>query len=143
MLTEYAVLRARVSTKDQEKEGFSIPAQCSLLRHYAASRSIVIVAEFVDAESSKAGDGDGFTRMVQFLRKHPACRTILVEKTDRLYRNQKDLVTIDELDVEIHFVKENVTISSSSRSSEKFMHGLKVLMAKNYVDNRPRKRLKG
>jgi site-specific DNA recombinase len=45
--------------------------------------------------------------MVQYLKKHKAtCRTILVEKTDRLYRNPKDWVTLDELDVEIHFVKE-------------------------------------
>src|ERR1700730_4627258 len=138
-----AVLRARVSTKDQEKEGFSIPAQCCLLRDYAASRGISIVAEFVDAESSKVGNGDGFTRMVQYLKKHPTCRMILVEKTDRLYRNQKDLVTIDELDVEIHFVKENVTLSSASRSSEKFMHGMRVLMAKNYVDNLSEETLKG
>src|ERR1700678_1699502 len=87
-----AVLRARVSSKDQEKEGFSIPAQLRLLRDYAASRGIVLVAEFIDAESSKAGDSSGFTRMVQYLKKHPACRTILAEKTDRLYRNPKDWV---------------------------------------------------
>src|SRR5271170_559795 len=97
-----AVLRARVSTKDQEKEGFSIPAQRNLLRDYAASRRMVIVEEFVDAESSKVGNGDGFKTMVQYLKKHPNCRTILVEKTDRLYRNQKDWVTLDELGVEIH-----------------------------------------
>ncbi len=30
-----AVLYARVSSKDQEKEGFSIPAQLRLLREYA------------------------------------------------------------------------------------------------------------
>ena len=35
----------------------------------------------------------------------------------------------------IHFVKENAIVSKASRSSEKFMHGIKVLMAKNYVDN--------
>jgi len=44
-------------------------------------------------------------------------------------------VTIDELNLEIHFVKENVILSHDSRSSEKFMHGIKVLMAKNYIDN--------
>jgi hypothetical protein len=38
--------------------------------------------------------------MVRFLRKHPTVRT-LVEKTDRLYRNLKDWVTIDELEVEV------------------------------------------
>ena len=36
---------------------------------------------------------------------------LLVEKTDRLYRNLKDWVTVDELDVEIHFPKEGVVLS--------------------------------
>ena len=35
----------------------------------------------------------------------------------------------------VHFVKENAVVSKDSRSSDKFMHGIKVLMAKNYVDN--------
>ena len=138
-----AVMRVRVSSPDQEKDGFSIPAQCSLLREYAASHGIIIVEEFVDAESSRIGDGDGFTRMVLYLKRHPAVRVILVEKTDRLYRNPKDWVTIDELDVEIRFVKEGQIVSSSSRSSEKFVHGLKVLMAKNFCDNLSEETLKG
>jgi DNA invertase Pin-like site-specific DNA recombinase len=45
---------------------------------------------------------------------------LLVEKTDRLYRNLKDWVSIDDLDLEIHFVKENVALSPGSRSAEKF-----------------------
>ena len=36
---------------------------------------------------------------------------MLVEKTDRLYRNLKDWVTMDELDVEMHFPKEGVVLS--------------------------------
>ena len=68
---------------------------------------------------------------------------LLVEKTDRLYRNLKDWVTIDELDVEIHFLKEGVVLSRDSRSSEKFMHGIKVLMAKNYIDNLSEETRKG
>lgn len=42
---------------------------------------------------------------------------------------------MDDLDLEIHFIKENVVLSRDARSSEKFMHGIKVLMAKNYIDN--------
>ena len=68
---------------------------------------------------------------------------LLVEKTDRLYRNLKDWVTVDELEVEIHFPKESVVLSPDSRSSEKFMHGIKVLMAKNYVDNLSEETRKG
>lgn len=67
----------------------------------------------------------------------------MVEKTDRLYRNLKDWVTVDELGVEIHFVKENVVLSGESRSSEKFMHGIKVLVAKNYIDNLSEETRKG
>ena len=73
--------------------------------------------------------------MLKFLARNRSCRALLVEKTDRLYRNLKDWVSIDELELEIHLVKENVVPSHSSRSAEKFMHGIKVLMAKNYIDN--------
>src|SRR5262245_6380545 len=73
--------------------------------------------------------------MVAFARTNRGRLIVLVEKTDRLYRNLRDWVTIDELDVEIHFGKENVVLSPESRSHEKFMHGIKVLMAKNYVEN--------
>jgi len=53
----------------------------------------------------------------------------------RLYRNLRDWVTIDELDAGSHFITENVVLSPESPSHEKFMHGIKVLMAKNYVEN--------
>lgn len=81
--------------------------------------------------------------MVKYLRKHPGVRVVLVEKTDRLYRKLKDWVTLDELDVEIHLAKEGVILSQDSRSSEKFMHGIKVLMAKNYIDNLSEEARKG
>ena len=52
-----------------------------------------------------------------------------------VYRNIRDWVTIDDLGVTVHLVKEGQTVSQASRSTDKFMHGIKVLMAKNYVDN--------
>src|ERR1022692_2272551 len=86
-----AVLRARVSSKEQEEEGFSLPAQIRPLQEYATRNGIVIVQEFVDVESAKTGGRPGFNEMVAYLKKnHATCRTILVEKTDRLYRNIKD-----------------------------------------------------
>ncbi|ESZ05711.1 resolvase [Mesorhizobium sp. L2C089B000] len=138
-----ALLYARVSSKEQEKEGFSIPAQCKLLREYALQRQFGIVEEYVDVETAKNTGRTNFGEMVKYLRKHPGVRVILVEKTDRLYRNLKDWVTLDELDVEIHLAKEGVVLSRDSRSSEKFMHGIKVLMAKNYIDNLSEEARKG
>jgi hypothetical protein len=40
----------------------------------------------------------------------------LVEKTDRLYRNFRDCVTLEDLDVEIHLPKEGQIISKDSKS---------------------------
>lgn len=143
METRTAVKYGRVSSKEQEKEGFSIPAQWKLLDKYAKAERLKIVQEFVDVETAKKPGRPGFEQMVKFLRRSPSVRVLIVEKTDRLYRNLKDYVTMDELALEIHFVKENVVLSKDSRSSEKFMHGIKVLMAKNYIDNLSEETRKG
>jgi hypothetical protein len=39
--------------------------------------------------------------VIAALKADPSCRTILVEKTDRLYRNIKDWMTVDDLGVPI------------------------------------------
>jgi site-specific DNA recombinase len=138
-----AVLYARVSSKEQDKEGFSIPAQLKLLKEYAAAHGFMVAQEYVDVETAKQTGRAAFGKMVAYLKAHPGVRVLLVEKTDRLYRNLKDWVTVDDLDVEIHFPKEGVVLSRESRSSEKFMHGIKVLMAKNYIDNLSEEARKG
>ena len=100
-----AVIYARVSSKEQEKEGFSIPAQLKLLQEYAAAQGFSVAQEYVDVETAKQTGRAAFSEMVAYLRAHPVVRTLLVEKTDRLYRNLKDWVTVDELEVENHFSK--------------------------------------
>jgi DNA invertase Pin-like site-specific DNA recombinase len=119
----WAVLYARVSSKDQEREGFSIPAQLKLLRQYAREHGLTVVREFVDVETAKQTGRTGFGQMLAFLKAEPSCHTILVEKTDRLYRNLKDWVRLDDLPLEIHLVKEATILSPESRSNEKFMQG--------------------
>jgi site-specific DNA recombinase len=138
-----AVIYARVSSKEQEKEGFSIPAQLKLLKEYAVAQGFAVAQEYVDIETAKQTGRTAFGEMVAYFKAHPSVRVMLVEKTDRLYRNLKDWVTVDELDVEIHLPKEGVVLSRESRSSEKFMHGIKVLMAKNYIDNLSEEARKG
>jgi site-specific DNA recombinase len=133
--TRTAVAYLRVSSREQEKEGFSIPAQQRRLRAYAAEHDLRVLREFVDVETAKRAGRTQFQEPVRFLKKSPSCRTLLVEKTDRRYRNLKDYVPLDELDLDVHFVKENVVLTPDSRSAGKFMHGIKVLMAKNYIDN--------
>ncbi len=131
-----AVLYARVSSREQEREGFSIPAQQACLKKYANDNGFAIVQEFIDVETAKKTGRTAFTQLLALLKKKGAkAPVVLVEKTDRLYRNLKDWVALDEMRVDVHFVKEGIVVSEESRSSEKFIHGIKVLMAKNYVDN--------
>ena len=92
--------------------------------------------EFVDVESAKQSGRVNFGEMLSvFENRIHDCRIILVEKTDRLYRNFKDYVIIDELGIEVRLVKENSVVSNTSRASEKLMHGMKVLIAKHFIDN--------
>src|SRR5580704_8367260 len=91
-----AVLYARVSSRDQEREGFSIPAQIKFLRDYAEKHDIRVVREFIEAQTAKIAGRKRFDEMVSFLRARRDCRIILVEKTDRLYRNFQDMVTLED-----------------------------------------------
>ncbi len=79
-----AVLYARVSSKDQEREGYSIPAQLKLLREYAQKNDFQILREFIDVETAKTTGRKQFSEMVRFFRENPSCRVVMVEKTDRL-----------------------------------------------------------
>ena len=67
----------------------------------------------------------------------------ILAKSTLLYRNFRDYVTLNELDLEVHLVKEGEVLSRQSRSHQKFIHGIKVLMAKNYVDNLSEETRKG
>ncbi len=49
----HAVICARVSSKEQEKEGFSIPSQLKLLKEYAAAQGFAVAQEYVDVETAK------------------------------------------------------------------------------------------
>lgn len=126
----------RVSSERQEQEGFSIPAQKKLIEEYARRHQIELVNIFEETQSAKAAGRTEFNELANKLLDGDV-KTVLVEKTDRLYRNMKDYTALDfeHLNLEIHFVKENIVLSKNSKSNEKFVHGIKVLMAKNYSDN--------
>jgi DNA invertase Pin-like site-specific DNA recombinase len=65
-----------------------------------------------------------FKEMLDFVKTNPDVQNLLVEKTDRLYRNLRDYISLDELSVAVHLVKEGEVISDNSKSSAKFMHGI-------------------
>lgn len=130
-----AVLYARVSSREQEQEGFSIPAQVNLLKEYAERKNITIVKEFKEAETAKISGRTEFNNMIAFLKEYSDIKDVLVEKTDRMYRNFKDYLVIDDLNLNIHFVKEGGIFNKDSKSHDKLIHEIKLVIAKNYIDN--------
>ena len=141
--TRVAVGYIRVSSDEQRTEGFSIPAQRELIRQYAAHHSITLLHEYEETETAKRAGRRAFGAMVAFLKRHGRCRTVLVEKLDRLTRNILDLGTLEGLGIEIHFIKEHQVYSPTSRSSDKLMVGIRTVIAKNYSDNLSEETRKG
>jgi len=141
-----AVAYIRVSSQEQKEEGFSLPAQQKLLVDYSVKQGFQIVRDFADVETAKQTGRTQFNIMLRCLQENPDVKHLLVEKVDRLYRNIKDWLTIDEFIQQglfLHFVKEGQVIDRDAHSGEKFMHGIRVLMAKWYVDNLSEETKKG
>jgi len=130
-----ALIYTCVSSREQQQEGFSLGAQAKLLREYADRSGLQIVKGFEDVETAKASGRTQFSEMVTWFKRNRSCRILLVEKTDRLYRNFRDAVTLEDLDIEIHFVKEGSAVSKDSRSQTRLIQGIHLVMARNYSEN--------
>ncbi len=135
-----AVLFCRVSSKDQEDSGYSLPSQEKLLTEYAEARGFGIAKIFSLSESAGGGkQRKMFLQMLDYLKEHKI-KVLVVEKTDRLTRNMKDAVAVnswieDDDEKQVHFVKENFVLSRNSKSNDKFIWGIKVTTAQYYLDN--------
>lgn len=143
-----AIIFARVSSKAQEDEGYSLDSQLKLLRGYCQSNELTIVKEFrITETASKQQHRKAFHDLLIYIAKERICHFV-VEKTDRLTRNYKDAASIDDwLENDerrvLHIVKENLQISKNARSHAKFMWGFMIAWAKQYTDNLREEAMKG
>lgn len=134
------VLLARVSSREQEVEGYSLPAQVRLLKDYCLRKDLVILKIFQISESASGKkQRELFNEVMEYIAKNKV-KVLVCEKVDRLTRNFKDAVMIDdwlETDEhhEVHLVKDSLVLHKYSRSQEKLNWGLRVLFAKNQIDN--------
>jgi DNA invertase Pin-like site-specific DNA recombinase len=135
-----AVIYARVSSREQEETGYSLPAQEKLLREYAERKGFEVVKVFSISESASGKrQRQIFNEMLSFVKKNDI-KIILCEKVDRLTRNLKDAVLIDEwlekdAERQVHLVKDSLILHKNSRSQEKLNWGIRVILAKNYIEN--------
>ena len=129
------VIYARVSTKDQEREGYSIPSQLLLLREYAQKHRFEVIQEFIESESAGKAGRSKLGQMVELLKRDHSITAILVEKVDRLYRNFKDQVMLADMGIDIHFVKDGRIIGKDSKPSDKLVHDIETAQARYYLNN--------
>lgn len=93
---------ARVSSREQEREGFSLDVQEQALKHWAERNGGEIVELFRIAETaSKTKERTTFKSMLSYARKHAnQLDGVLFFKVDRAARNLFDYVELERLEEE-------------------------------------------
>ena len=133
-----AVLYCRVSSKEQEEAGYSLPAQQKFLNEYAERSSLRVSSVFSISESANGKvKRKIFDEMMRYVTKH-RISNLIVETTDRLTRNFSDVPVLDRWVLEdsnhrIHLAKEGCMLDKYSKSHEWFMWRVKVATAEYYV----------
>lgn len=136
-----AVILARVSTKRQEEEGLSLKdIQLPVLRQYAKDHGFSVAEkdEFVFQESADSKIRKKFDLMIDYVKKNKDISTIITYRVDRITRNFRDAVSLDNLrteyDKEIHFVNDKLVINKKSSGRDIQDWDLKVFLAKQTIN---------
>jgi DNA invertase Pin-like site-specific DNA recombinase len=137
-MNKKAVGYCRVSSKEQEETGYSLPAQEKLVREYAEKMGFELIKVFSISESASGKvQRKTFKEMMYFVKLHKI-PVIIVETTDRLTRNFKECIEIDDWinsneENEVHLVKEGTILHKNANSNDWFMWRVKVSTAEYYV----------
>jgi site-specific DNA recombinase len=143
-----AVIIARVSTKGQEGEGYSLESQVKSMTAYCLVNNLSIKSVYKIAETAgKSEQRKIFQQAMKFIADNDI-KHLIVEKVDRHVRNLHDAVdTHDWLMSDearrVHFIKDSLVMHKNSRSQEWLNWGIRVVMAKNYIDNLREEAMKG
>lgn len=134
-----AVILARVSTMRQEKEGLSLEdIQLPMLRDYAKENGFDVEKEFVFSESADSKIRKKFNEMISFAKKSKEIKAIICYRVDRITRNFRDAVLIDELRLEhgkeIHFVHDRLVICKDTIGRDITDWDTKVYLAKQFLN---------
>jgi DNA invertase Pin-like site-specific DNA recombinase len=133
----FAILSSICIPKEQE-EGYSIEAQKHRLHDYCKRKKLQVLKVFEIVESSTRGDRSKFMEMVAFARRYKEPIAIVADKVDRVQRSFREFPVLDDLihrgSIELHFNTENYLIHKDSRSTDRTMWSMSVLMAQSYAD---------
>lgn len=130
------VALARVSSREQEREGFSLEVQEEALIRYVKQQGGTILRLFKIAETaSKRDERRTFREMIAFAKKHCAeLDGLLFYKVDRAARNLFDYVELERLesDYEVPFI--SVSQPTESNPAGRMMRRTLANMASFYTE---------
>lgn len=133
-----AIILARVSDPKQQ-EGHSIDAQLQRVTDYVERRGFIVNKQFSFQETASHKIRKNFEEIIKFIGESEEPVAIVADTVDRITRNFRDAVRIDELrfqgKVEIHCLRENLIISKTSNSTDILRWDMGVMFAKNYILN--------
>ncbi len=144
-----AVIYLRVSTakqvhRDDDPDGYSLPAQREACDRKAESLDAEVVAVFVDrGESAKTADRREFQKMLAFVKQQGDIDYVILDKVDRFARNRRDdaniMFELKTVGTSLISVKENIDETPGGQ----LLHAIMAGIAEFYSRNLATEALKG
>jgi site-specific DNA recombinase len=134
-MKQFAAL-ARVSSREQEREGFSLEVQEDALKRYATQAGGEIVKFFKIAETASKGDErTTFRELIAYAKKNAfALDGLLFYKVDRASRNLFDYVELERLESEYDLPFISVSQPTESTPAGRMMRRTLANMASFYTE---------
>ena len=90
-----AIAYCRVSSKEQEETGYSLPAQEKLLKEYAQRKDLVILKVFSVAESASGSkQRKVFSEMISYLNKNKIPNMTLCREFKTMKNKKNRLISV-------------------------------------------------
>ena len=134
-MKKFAAL-ARVSSREQEREGFSLAVQEDALKRYAVQAGGEIVKLFRIAETaSKTDERKTFKELIAYAKKHAVeLDGLLFYKVDRAARNIFDYVELERIESEYEVPFISVSQPTDSNPAGRMMRRVLGSMASFYTE---------
>jgi len=132
-----AIILARVSTKEQQEEGYSIPSQVRRLTEYAQKKQLIVYKTFQITESSCLDTRKEFEKVITLIRHSKESIALITDTVDRLQRSFRESVILEEFrksgKLDLHFFRENLILNQNSNSNDLIRWDMGVMFARSYV----------
>lgn len=129
----------RVSTKEQASTGFSLVRQADEAPRYTEYRKLHICYAFTISESAYVSTERKTFKLMVELSKRYKIKNLVFKCTDRMTRNWKDFVIVEELiaihGYSIHLYEQNKILSKDMHPTERFMLAIEIAAAKKLSDD--------